>query len=220
MRWKFLLQCFGKRVALGLLLVCSTACSAENQNTTAPQNYHVVSLKPVQIDVAQLGLTNCTSILALSNGRALAACRSSKMDNHNDYGLRVYVLATDEKSPRILSVSRGLGDAYAVMLQKRSNAEALYKDLILADASAEFAYGTAIYQLQGDNLKYLGEIGYVMMSEDNNPISALNVTTIQATKDGFKVTFSHDVFLLNKDGEYQRHDARKLFMAFDGKSIH
>lgn len=202
---------------LWLLLGSSSACWANNPQAG---DYQVIDLKPARIDVVPLGLTDCTSMLAVSSARALAVCRSTKTDTADNYGLRVYLLATDTPSPRVLSVSRGLGDTYTVSLQKRSNAAATYKDLVLADAAAEFAYGTAIYQLQGDNLKYLGEIGYVSMSKDKNPASALNATVIQSTKGGFRVSFTQDVFALDKNGEYRRHDARKARKIFDGKILY
>lgn len=211
-------QRYGKSGFLGLLLMSGSACWAENPQASG-DDYRVVDLKPVQVEVAHLGLTNCTSTLALSTKRALAACRSEKMDKEDDYGLRLYLLATDTPKASILSTSRGLGDAYTVTLQQRSNATAKYKDLILADAAAEYAYGAAVYQLNGDKLNYLGEIGYVKMSSEKNPISALDITTIKETKDGFTMSFTKDVFRMNQKGEYEHVDTRKATLVFDGKKI-
>ena len=57
------------------------------------------------------------------------------------------------------------------------------------------------------------------MSAEKNPITALNITTLQATTDGFKISFTKDVYRMNKSGEYQRIDARKAGMVFDGKTF-
>lgn len=202
-----------------LLLVASAAGAADNRNVPTPSDYRIVDLKPIRLDVTRLGLTDCTSMLALSATRAVAACRSKKNDNQTDFGLRVYVLATDGPHPRVLSASKGLGDAYSITLQKRSNPTAIYQDLVLADTSAEYAYGTAVYQLRGDGLRYLGEIGYVLMSSDDTPVSALDAIKIQATPDGFRVSFAQDVFAIDKSGEYRRLDASKTFDMYDGKAL-
>jgi hypothetical protein len=208
-----------KRIVVGLCLVCASACWADSQKSAGSNDYRIEQLNPIQIAIASLGLTDCTDVVALSADRALAACRSKKLDTQDNYGLRIYVLATGGGKLRVLSVSKGLGDAYSVKLQKRSDQLARYKDLIFADASAEYAYGTAVYWLNGDELRALGEIGHVLMDRDGNPVSALASTKVQATSDGFKVTFSQDVFALDKKGEYHRLDAHKTSMMFDGKSL-
>lgn len=211
------IQRHGRLVILGLLLASGSICWASNPHTG---DYKIASLEPTRIAVAALGLTDCVSMLALSTTRVLAACRSAKSDTPTDYGLRLYILATDTSTPRVLSASHGLGDAYTVRLQKRTHASAAYKDLVLAEASAEYAYGTAVYHLLGDNLKYLGEIGYVSMNADSNPVSALDATVIRATREGFKISFTQDVFAVDKKGDYRRHDMRKAFMVFNGKTLH
>lgn len=208
-----------KNGLLALLIVNAFACWAESKNQATTSNYQITELKPVLLNVAQLGLTDCISTLALSSNRALAACRLKGADTEDDYGLRLFVVATDSTAPKILSKTRGLGDAYTVTLQLRTSENAFYKTLILADAAAEYAYGAAIYQLNGDNLKYLGEIGYVQMNEDKNPVSALNITTIEPVKDGFKISFSKEVYKMDKNGEYKRQAASKANMIYDGKKL-
>lgn len=219
MIWSNQIQRYCADGLVGLLLVSGSACWAENPKATHSNEYRVVDLKPVQVSVEHLGLTDCTSILALSATRALATCRSTQSDKENDYGLRLFILATDASRPSILSATRGLGDAYSVNLQQRVNETGKYKSLILADAAAEYAYGAAVYQLDGDKLNYLGEISYVQMSAEKNPISALNITTLQATTDGFKISLTKDVYRMNKSGEYQRIDAHKASLVFDGKTF-
>ncbi|HEY5602584.1 MAG TPA: hypothetical protein VIM41_05705 [Gammaproteobacteria bacterium] len=209
----------GKSLFLCLLLLNSTACWAENQTAETTSEYQVVDLKVLQIDVAPLGLADCTTTVALAVNRVLAACRSARTDTEEDYGLRLYILATDGPQPAILSSTRGLGDAYTVTLQLRRNAGGTIPDLLLADAAAEYAYGTAVYHLTGDKLVYLGEIGYVQMSADNNPVSALGITRIQSTREGFKVSFLEKVYSLDKSGEYKPVDARKASITFDGKRL-
>lgn len=204
---------------VGLALAASGACHADLFIASGSDDYRIADLTPAQIDSAQLGLTDCTSTLALSATRVLAACRSKQNDERNGFGLRAYLLAVDNQRPRILSASKGLGDAYHVKLQQRSNTAALYQDLMLADASAEYAYGIAVYQLRNDGLRYIGEIDYVLMNGDGNPISALDAIKIHATSDGFKVTFMQNVFALDKNGEYRQLDASKTFSMFDGKTL-
>ncbi len=204
---------------LALLLVSGSACWAENEKATTSNDYRIVDLKPAQVNVDHLGLTACTGMFALSATRVLAACRSAKSDTAEDSGLRLFILATEVTKASILSATRGLGDAYSVVLQQRVNEAGKYKNLILADAAAEYAYGTAVYQLDGDKLNYLGDIGYVQMSAEENAISALNITTLQASKDGFKVSFSKDVHRMDNSGKYQRMDARKAAMLYDGKKL-
>ena len=99
-------------------------------------------------------------------------------------------------------------------MQKRSNAAAKYEELIFADAAAEYAYGAAVFQLNGDKLDYLGEIGYVQMSPEKNPMSALDIAEIGAEKDGFTVSFTNDVFRMNKKGGYEQVAARKSGLDF------
>lgn len=204
---------------VGLALAASGACHADSFLAPGPGDYRVADLTPAQIDFVRLGLTNCTSALALSTTRVLAACRSNQDDKRNDVGLRVYLLAVDNQRPRILSASKGLGDAYRVKLQQRSNTAVPYQDLVLADASAEYAYGVAVYQLRNDSLRYIGEIDYVLMNSDGNPISALDAIKIHGISDGFKVTFTQNVFALDKNGEYRQLDASKTFSMFDGKTL-
>lgn len=202
-----------------MLGINSSACLAESQNKSSTYAYQIIDLKPKQLNVEQIGLTDCTSMVSLSTNRVLAACRSKQADKEDDYGLRVYILGTDTHAPRVLSATNGLGDAYAVTLQHRSSSTVAHKNLILADASAEFAYGTAVYELRDDKPKYLGEIGKVLMSVENNPESALNATVIESTKDGFKVSFTKNVYKLDKNGEYQRQTASKAGMVYDGKKL-
>lgn len=207
-------------LVVSLLVVASTSCWADSGNVGDTATYKVVSLAPVNVDVAQMGLSNCTSMVALSAVRVLAACRSSKSDTPKDYGLRLYVLATEGQRVRALSVSPGLGDAYSVNLQKRSNSDARFKDLIVADAAAEHAYGAAIYALQGDTLRFLGELDYVLMGPENSPVSALEATKIEATREGFRVSFTQDVFALNREGDYEKRAKDSAINIFDGKRLH
>jgi hypothetical protein len=206
-------------ITLALFLASGSACWAQNQKADAAYVYHIVDLSPVKLNVELMGLTDCTSMLALSTTRVLAACRSAKSDKGDDYGLRVFLLGTDAQKVTILSATQGLGDAYSVKLQQRTNASAKYQNIILADAAAEYAYGAAVYQLDGDKLKYLGQIAHVQMNSETNPISALAITKIQPTENGFKVSFDKNVYLLNKNGEYKRVPAAKAGMSYDGKVL-
>ena len=204
---------------MAAVVLVSGACRADGESTTDAGDYRIVQVKPAQLDLAALGLTHCTDVLSVSVKRALAACRSKGAEKKEDVGLRVYLVALNDGRPRILSVSQGLGDAYSVKLQLRHNAEASYPNIVLADASAEYAYGIAIFALKGDALRYLGTIDYVLMNADGNPTSALGVTRIRATPGGFKVTFSEDVFAPDRNGEYRQYPAAKTFSVFDGKVL-
>lgn len=205
------------RLLLAALAVAvSGACRAESVGTAKSAGYRIVQAEPLQLDLTALGLTRCTDVLAVSAKRALAACRPKSAEKKTDVGLRVYLLALNDKRPRIISVSQGLGDAYGVKLQQRKNTAALYPNIVLADASAEYAYGIGMFELQSDALRYLGSIDYVLMNADGNPMSALDVTRIHATPDGFKVTFTQDVFAPDRNGEYRQYAAAKTFGTFDG----
>lgn len=201
-----------------LMLICG-ACGADVAGTNDRGDYRIVQGKPAHLDLAALGLTHCTDVLSVSVKRVLAACRSKGNEKKDDVGLRVYLVALNDGRPRIISVSEGLGDAYSVKLQQRSNAAALYPNIVLADASAEYAYGIAIFELKGDALRYLGTIDYVLMNADGNPTSALGVTRIRAIPGGLKLTFSEDVFAPDRNGEYRQYAAAKTFSVFDGKVL-
>lgn len=200
------------------MLICG-ACGADVVGTNDRGDYRIVQAKPARLDLSTLGLTHCTDVLSVSVKRVLAACRSKGAEKEEDVGLRVHVVALNGGRPRIISVARGLGDAYSVKLQQRSNAAALYPNIVLADASAEYAYGIAIFELKGDALRYLGTIDYVLMNADGNPTSALDVTRIHATPDGFKVTVTQDVFAPDSNGEYRQYAAAKTFSIFNGRVL-
>jgi hypothetical protein len=219
MNWTIRISQLSAAAFIGLLLVTSLNSLAEEQESSGLIDYRVVDLKPVQLNLGDLGLTDCTGMFALSESRALAACRAAKKDTSDNYGLRLFILATDAAKPRVLFTSRGIGDAYSVALQQRVCDSGKYRNLVLVDSAAEFAYGTSVYQLDKDSLKYLGEMSYVQMSPDKNPISALNIATFRSTKAGFTVSFAKDVYRMKKDGTYQHVVARKASMAFDGKKL-
>ena len=180
--------------------------------------YEVQTLSSNGLNFESLGLTDCTSKLNLTATRVLAACRYAKRDVKTDYGLRLILIATDSGRTQITSVSAGAADAYKLSLQVRKRDGAKWPFVVLADGAAEFAFGIGVYALIGDEIKYLGDIGFVRMDSDNNAVSALDSTVIDGYTSGIRVSFTQDVYRLTTAGDYERVRACDATVVLDGKS--
>ena len=75
-----------------LAVAVSGACRADGFRTAETVEYRIVDVEPPQLDLTALGLTHCTNVLAVSEQRALAACRLKSADKKNDVSLRRKIL--------------------------------------------------------------------------------------------------------------------------------
>jgi hypothetical protein len=205
--------------ALALLAtaVCYGAAWPGDVAAKDPQRFLQRALQKADLDLAGLGLTNCTACLKLTEDLVLAACRHPAKDTDQDNGLRLYLLARTTDRPAILFESKGFLDSYYLRPDVFEGPGAGKPILLLVEHGAEFSYGVEVYQLQGKQVQALGAIEETVKGADN-PASVVPHTIVEEDGPNLVIRFNQDVLILDKAGHYQTLAKDKIrYLIKEGK---
>ena len=163
---------------------------------------------------ASLGLTNCKSAFDYRPNIVLALCDDPRNSSKTNFGTRLLLIDTAQSRPTIIfRAPSGGGDAYSAKLSVFEIESRHLPRVLLLDYGAEFHFGTMVFFQLNDKLKYVGEIRWVALSDDNQLASPTGFAEISGNATGFRIDFSQKLFLPTHDGSIG--NARFVSFSYD-----
>jgi len=214
-----------KSIELHLIIVCFVTLFLTNKVSCEPSNfcqpYIKIDFDTCALNTNGLGITPFTPLYTLGENRFLYAGRYTKNGPDEDAGIRIFLLDSNSTKFDILDMTRRFDFTETIALKFRRNDISKFKTLLFADLESEdYAYGTAIFSLEKNRLRFLGEFDYVFQRAGMTEVQcASEIMTLTATKDGFEIHFKEDVIELNDKGTPFTIEAKKATMRFDGKRL-